>query len=84
MVYQGRVQGVGFRATAVATAADHRVTGWVKNEPDGSVSLEAQGDAAEVTGYLDAVRERLAGYIRSAEAIEVATETGETGFKVRY
>ena len=42
----GRVQGVGFRATPRASAQRHGVTGWVRNEPDGSVAFEAQGTRA--------------------------------------
>ena len=39
VVYAGRVQGVGFRATAREIAADFAVTGWVRNQPDGTVLL---------------------------------------------
>ncbi|MFT8592599.1 MAG: acylphosphatase [Bifidobacterium sp.] len=39
----GRVQGVGFRYSAVRVAKRVQVTGWVRNERDGSVTVEAQG-----------------------------------------
>ena len=42
----GQVQGVGFRYRAVYAARDLGLTGWVQNESDGSVTLEAQGDPA--------------------------------------
>lgn len=42
-VISGRVQGVGFRYTALHEAQRLGVTGWVLNEPDGSVRLVAQG-----------------------------------------
>ena len=41
--FYGQVQGVGFRFTVQMSARDHFVTGWVKNEYDGSVSAEMQG-----------------------------------------
>ncbi|MGF2049606.1 acylphosphatase, partial [Lactococcus lactis] len=41
---QGRVQGVGFRYTTKMLADQLGVTGSVKNEADGSVSIEAFGD----------------------------------------
>ena len=41
--FVGRVQGVGFRYTAYYAATRHGVTGFVKNEDDGSVTMEAQG-----------------------------------------
>lgn len=53
----GRVQGVGFRHFTTTRARKLSVTGWVRNEPDGSVRLEAEGDEAALTSLLDAVRE---------------------------
>jgi acylphosphatase len=41
--FTGRVQGVGFRATARDIALSLSLSGWVRNEADGTVSLEAQG-----------------------------------------
>lgn len=43
IVFHGRVQGVGFRYTAKYLAQSLRLTGWVKNEWDGTVSMEVQG-----------------------------------------
>ncbi len=40
----GRVQGVGFRYFTLAAARRHALTGFVRNEMDGSVLCEAQGD----------------------------------------
>lgn len=39
----GRVQGVWFRASTQREARSHELSGWVRNESDGSVVLEAQG-----------------------------------------
>jgi acylphosphatase len=51
-IVTGRVQGVAFRASTVDHARVHGVTGWVRNLPDGSVELEAQGDEARVGALL--------------------------------
>jgi acylphosphatase len=41
---EGTVQGVFFRASAVAEATRLGVKGWVRNRPDGSVELLAEGE----------------------------------------
>ena len=40
----GRVQGVGFRYNTRRQARRLRLTGWVRNNPDGSVEVQAEGD----------------------------------------
>lgn len=42
-VFYGRVQGVGFRYTAKYLAQSLGLTGWVRNEWDGTVTMEVQG-----------------------------------------
>jgi acylphosphatase len=41
---RGRVQGVYFRASAQREAKRLGLTGWVKNKPDGSVEILAEGE----------------------------------------
>ena len=41
--FTGSVQGVGFRYRAQYAARSLELTGWVRNEEDGSVTLEVQG-----------------------------------------
>ena len=43
ILFYGRVQGVGFRFYAVQKARQLGLTGWVRNEWDGTVTLEIQG-----------------------------------------
>lgn len=40
----GRVQGVFFRQSAKRKAAELGVVGFARNEPDGTVTIEAEGD----------------------------------------
>lgn len=51
----GRVQGVGYRAFVRDQGRALGLSGWVRNEMDGSVAGEAEG----VTGALDLLREAL-------------------------
>ena len=52
MIFTGRVQGVGFRYKAKSTADMYRLTGYVKNEHDGSVVVEIQGEQSEIDMFL--------------------------------
>ena len=49
----GRVQGVGFRAWAQRQAIRLGLRGWVRNEPDGSVSALIAGPNEAVAGMLE-------------------------------
>ncbi len=42
-VVHGRVQGVYFRANTQRKARELALTGWVRNRPDGTVELAAEG-----------------------------------------
>lgn len=44
IVVSGRVQGVGFRYRASHAAQSLGLTGWVRNDPEGTVSMELQGE----------------------------------------
>lgn len=82
--YSGNVQGVGFRMTTRRIASDFDVTGYVKNLPDGRVELVAEGDAAEVARFLDAVADRMAGYIRDTR-VDAGEASGQyRGFSIAY
>lgn len=49
----GRVQGVGFRYSALRTARSLDVKGFARNEPDGSVYMEAEGTETGLGLFLD-------------------------------
>ena len=44
ILYEGRVQGVGFRYTTKSVANGFEVTGTVRNLTDGRVELVAEGE----------------------------------------
>lgn len=82
--FVGRVQGVGFRATCRAIAVVRPVTGWVRNEPDGSVLLEAQGDATAIEEFLQAIHERMTRNIQHADRADVQVMTSESEFRITH
>ena len=84
VLYSGRVQGVGFRYTAYQLAAEHGVTGYVRNLYDGGVELVAQGDPQEVGRFLLAVRRGMSAYIRRAEESEMVPSSSFVRFEVRF
>ena len=48
----GRVQGVGFRYSAVHRAEQVGIKGFVRNTYDGSVFIEAEGDEISLDHFL--------------------------------
>lgn len=63
----GRVQGVGFRWFIMSEARRLGLAGWVRNNPDGSVELEAAGPP----DLIRALRERIAVGPRTARVDKV-------------
>ena len=48
----GRVQGVFFRASARDEARRLGLAGWARNEPDGSVLIDVEGEPAAIESFL--------------------------------
>ena len=65
--FSGHVQGVGFRYSVLQVAKEYEVAGFVSNLTDGRVQLEAEGTAAEIETFVNAVQEKMHGYIRKVE-----------------
>jgi acylphosphatase len=81
--YRGRVQGVGFRASARSIAqGEPTVSGWVRNEPDGSVLMEAQGTDAAVRAVLQRLRYAMGRNIESVQESPSPVVAGERGFVI--
>lgn len=48
----GKVQDLGFRRFIADTAFSIDITGWVRNDSDGSIELEAQGEENQLEQLL--------------------------------
>ena len=81
--FTGRVQGVGFRYTALQVAKEFEVSGWVRNLPDGRVQLEAEGAPRTVKDFIVALEERMHGYIRKTERQSAKRLPQFAGFDIR-
>jgi acylphosphatase len=66
--FRGRVQGVGFRYTTRRVAGGFKVTGWVRNLPDGRVQMWAEGEPAELDRFVAGVHQAMKGYIEGTES----------------
>jgi acylphosphatase len=83
VIYSGRVQGVGFRATAAHLARDFIVAGEARNLPGGTVELIAEGEADQVEAFLDAVRQVMGRYLDRCTVTDHPPENRQ-GFHIRY
>ena len=81
--FTGRVQGVGFRYSALQVAREFEVSGFVRNLADGRVHLEAEGARDQVEAFLAALEERMHGYVRKVERVSGAREPQFQGFSIR-
>jgi len=84
IVFIGRVHGVGFRFTAFHTANRYKLTGFVRNCPDGTVEMLAQGLSADTDDCIREIKESFSGYIRETKIEEVTFNPQYTDFKITF
>jgi acylphosphatase len=65
-----------------ATASPLGLTGWVRNEIDGSVLLEAQGEPAAIERLLDMIAQQRGDTITGRSVEPLAVVVGERGFRI--
>lgn len=82
VVVTGWVQGVGFRWRAKTAAGALGVTGWVRNDFNGAVSMELQGTEEQIDALLAAVERGAYVNIESLRVKNLPTVENETGFSV--
>ena len=63
--FKGNVQGVGFRATTKRFADRLQLTGSVRNLPDGSVELCAQGEKSQLEKLLSELKREFSSHIET-------------------
>lgn len=56
LVVRGRVQGVGYRRFVYKQAQNFGIGGWVRNNPDCSVELEAYGENSTLQLFIGEIR----------------------------
>ncbi|MBP3901824.1 MAG: acylphosphatase [Blautia sp.] len=83
IVFYGSVQGVGFRYRARHAADLYGCTGWVKNEWDGSVSMEIQGEEESIDQVIFAIDRGTFVRIENMAVKRIPVEEYEYGFRTR-
>ena len=84
VIYEGRVQGVGFRYTAKDLARGYDVLGTVRNLSDGSVELIVAGETDELEAFLRNLRDDspMAHHIKGVMEEEIAPLPDLKGFSI--
>jgi acylphosphatase len=80
----GRVQGVSFRWYAEREARRLGVSGWIRNEPDGSVAGQFEGDDEAVDAMVDWCRRGPSSASVRDVAVMGVEPSRASGFDVRY
>ena len=83
IVFYGRVQGVGFRYTAKYLARSLELTGWVKGDWDGTVTMEVQGREQLINKLLTGLNHSRFISIEWMDTKEIPLEE-ERSFDVKY
>ena len=52
IIVYGRVQGVWFRAGSKERAGELGIFGWVKNMPEGTVEIHAEGEKSQLENFI--------------------------------
>ena len=81
IVFTGYVQGVGFRWRARHAANNYGCTGWVKNEWDGSVTMQIQGSEEQIDMVLRAINAGRYVEIQGMDVKTIPVDEEERGFR---
>ena len=80
--FYGRVQGVGFRYRAEKTASLYSINGWVRNNDDGTVDMEAQGYQDNIDKMIELIKKGNFIEIDMIEQKNIPLRDDEYGFKI--
>ena len=84
IIFSGRVHGVGFRFTAQRIALRYELTGCVKNLPNGSVEMFAQGSPEALADALRDIGETFGSCIRDTNIQDLPTNPNLQSFNITF
>jgi acylphosphatase len=83
VLVRGRVQGVGFRWFVREAARELGVAGWVRNRPDGTVEVAAEGTATMLERLREELRNGPPGaLVVSVDDLEAADRAHDHPFSI--
>ena len=87
LMFEGRVQGVGFRFTQLQFADKRGITGWVRNLNNGDVEAEWQGTGAAIRAMVDDLHAYYRQFRYSftvTQCDEIPLKADEDDFRAQY
>ena len=84
IIFSGLVQGVGFRYRAARAAEMYGCTGWVRNDWNGTVSMEIQGTEQQIGQVILAIEKGRFIRIERMDSRTIPVESGERGFREEW
>ena len=82
IIFHGRVQGVGFRYRSYYAAQKFGLTGWVRNQYDGTVEMEVQGKKVHMDAMLWALEQNDYVQIEKIDVELLELEPEERAFRI--
>ncbi len=84
ILFSGRVQGVGFRYRAARAAEMYSCTGWVRNDWNGTVTMEIQGTEDQIDQVIRAIERGRFIRIEHTDSRTIPPEPDERGFREEW
>ena len=82
IIFKGRVQGVGFRFTALSIARRCQLTGTVRNLSNGSVEMTAQGHPDDISDCIRDLQETFS--VTDTKITEIQYDPRQTDFRITF
>ena len=83
-IFQGRVQGVGFRFMSEKFANKFSLSGWVRNNPDGTVEAMVQGKEDRIKLFLRSLKEYFKDYLTDFSQETLPESSEFEGFSIVF
>ncbi|MHC4220799.1 MAG: acylphosphatase [Planctomycetota bacterium] len=84
IIFSGRVQGVGFRFTALRVAERFGLTGIVRNLPNGSVEMIVQGWPNDVAACIEDIKESFGVKVKKTQIEDIDINPKYEDFKITF